>query len=121
MSYVRGIRGAITVDEDSIEQVGEATCELLQAIVNRNNLDVVNIISVFFTVTDDLVADFPAARARQLPGWDLVPMLCAREIGVRGAITRCIRVLLHVNTELRQDQVKHVYLRDAGGLRPDLA
>ena len=120
MSYVRGIRGATTVEEDSAEQVGDATCELLQAIVSRNNLDVVSIISVFFTVTGDLGADFPAAGARQMSGWDLVPMLCAREIEVRGAITRCIRVLLHVNSDLRQDQVKHVYLRGASDLRPDL-
>ena len=77
-NFVRGIRGATTVDEDSTEQVGEATRELLQAIVEENGLLVFNIASVYFTVTGDLSAGFPAAGARQLPGWHLVPLLCAQ-------------------------------------------
>jgi chorismate mutase len=120
-NFVRGIRGATTVDEDSAEQVGEAARELLRVIVEQNQLDVASIASVYFTVTGDLSAGFPAAGARQMPGWDLVPMLCAREMEVTGALAKCIRVLMHVNTTLRQDQIKHVYLRGAVNLRPDLA
>ena len=75
--------------------------------------------SAIFTVTDDLHSTFPAQAARQM-GWSLVPMMCAREIPVPGSLPRTIRVLVHWNTELAQNQIKHIYLRDAVKLRPDL-
>lgn len=117
---IRGIRGAITVDVDAPEHILAATRELLDAILNANpTLRCEDIASAFFTVTDDLRSAYPALAARQM-GWDLVPMMCAREIPVPGGLPRCVRVLLHWNTDLPQDAVHHVYLREAMVLRPDL-
>lgn len=117
---IRGIRGAITVDMDAPEHILAATRELLEAILNANpTLRCEDIASALFTVTDDLHSAYPALAARQM-GWDLVPMMCAREIPVPGGLPRCVRVLLHWNTDLPQDAVHHVYLREAMVLRPDL-
>ncbi len=117
---IRGVRGAITVDVDAPEHILAATRELLDAILNANpTLRREDIASAFFTVTDDLHSAYPALAARQM-GWDLVPMMCAREIPVPGGLPRCIRVLLHWNTDLPQEAVHHVYLREAMVLRPDL-
>lgn len=116
---VRGIRGAITVTENSAEQIQSATKEMLQVIVKENSLSAEDIISAVFTVTPDLNAAFPASSARAF-GWQQVPLLCCTEIPVPGALTRCIRVLLHVNTEKSQQEVHHVYLRNAIQLREDL-
>ncbi len=117
---VRGIRGAITVDMDTPEHILTATRELLEAILNANpDLRCEDIASALFTVTDDLCAAYPALAARQM-GWERVPMMCAREIPVPGSLPRCIRVLLHWNTDLPQEAVRHVYLREAMVLRPDL-
>ncbi|AHF07292.1 chorismate mutase [Desulfitobacterium metallireducens] len=116
---VRGIRGAITVDENSAEQIDKATQEMLQAIIKENSLEVEDIISALFTVTLDLNAAFPAVTARKL-GWKWVPLMCCTEIPVPGALPLCIRVLLHVNTQKSQDEVRHIYLRKAVQLRQDL-
>ena len=117
---VRGIRGAISVDEDASEQVLEATRELLQAILTRNDLaEFDDIVSAVFTTTPDLTSAFPAEAARGL-GMSHVPLLCASEIAVPHGMPRCIRVLLHVNTEQSQEEIVHVYLRDAKRLRPDM-
>ena len=116
----RGIRGATTIDTDNRESVLSATRELLLAILASNpDLKTDDIASALFTVTDDIASVYPALAARQM-GWDLVPMMCAREIPVRGSLPLCIRVLIHWNADKRQDEVKHVYLRDAVQLRPDL-
>ena len=117
---MRGIRGAITVQENTSEAIKEATKELLQKIVEENLLVLEDIVSAIFTVTPDLNADFPASSAREI-GWDRVPLLCATEIPVPGAMERCIRVLIHVNTALGQEEIKHIYLREAVRLRRDLA
>ena len=118
---IRGIRGAITVESDQSEMVLAATRELLDAILQANpDLQMADIASVFFTSTDDLVSVHPALAARQM-GWTSVPMMCAQEIPVPGCLPRCVRVLLHWNTEAGQDSVRHVYLRDAVQLRPDLS
>jgi chorismate mutase len=117
---VRGVRGATVSHADQTEAILAATRELLTAILNANpDLNPEDLTSVFFTMTGDLSATFPAEAARQL-GWEAVPMLCAREIDVPGRLTRCIRVLLHWNTELPQRDVQHVYLGEATVLRPDL-
>lgn len=117
----RGIRGATTVTADEKEQIHSATQELLASILEANPaLQTEDIASAVFTVTDDVAATHPALAARQI-GWDLVPMLCAREIPVPDSMPLCIRVLIHWNTELPQSAVQHVYLRDAVKLRPDLA
>ena len=117
---IRGIRGATTVSADNPELILEATRELLEAILQQNEaMDPENVASALFTVTDDLVSTFPAQGARQM-GWGLVPMLCAREIPVPNSLPRVIRVLVHWNTELKQNEITHVYLREAVKLRPDL-
>lgn len=116
---VRGIRGATTVEANTSEAIAEATRELLRALVERNNLDLQEIASAWFTTTPDLDADFPAYGARQL-GWIGVPLICSREIPVPGALPRVVRALLHYNTDLPQAAMHHVYLRGAVALRKDL-
>lgn len=118
---MHGVRGATTVDEDLAEQIIPATRELLEAILAANaGMQTEDIASVIFTVTEDIAAAFPALAARQM-GWGSVPMMCAREIPVPGSLPRCIRVLLHWNTQIPQCDIRHIYLREAVKLRPDLA
>ena len=117
---IRGIRGATTVTADEPALILQATRELLEEILIENEgMIPEEVASAIFTVTDDLASTFPAQAARQM-GWGLVPMLCAREIPVPNSLPRVIRVLVHWNTDLPQDQITHVYLRDAVKLRPDL-
>ncbi len=115
----RGIRGATTVEANTAEAILDATGELLAAMAEANGLAAEDIASAVFTVTADLDAAFPAQAARQL-GWHQVPLLDAREIPVPGSLPRCVRVLLHWNTSRSQAEIRHVYLRGAAGLRPDL-
>ena len=116
----RGIRGATTIESDTKDNVLSATKELLEAILRVNSdLKTDDIASAIFTVTDDIVSAYPALAARQI-GWTQVPMMCAREIPVEGSLRLCIRVLIHWNTEKPQSEIKHVYLREAVKLRPDL-
>ena len=118
---IRGIRGATTVTADEPDLILQGTRELLEEILAANEgMRPEDVASALFTVTDDLVSTFPAQAARQM-GWGLVPMICAREIPVPGSLRRVIRVLVHWNTELLQNEITHVYLRDAISLRPDLA
>lgn len=119
MNYIRGLRGAVTVEGNTKEAIHQATRELLQEIIDANRLQVEDIASVIFTVTPDLNADFPAYAAREM-GWRHVPLLCAREIDVPEALPQCIRVLMHVNTTKGQEDMVHVYLGGASQLRPDL-
>lgn len=117
---IRGIRGATTVTADEPELILEATRELLEEILAENEgMQTEDIASALFTVTDDLASTFPAQGARQM-GWGLVPMMCAREIPVPGSLPRVIRVLVHWNTDVPQNKITHVYLRNAVKLRPDL-
>jgi len=117
---IRGIRGATTVSADEPDLILEATRELLEAILDANeSMQPEDVGSALFTVTDDLASTFPAQGARQM-GWGLVPMLCAREIPVPDSLPRVIRVLVHWNTEIPQNEITHVYLREAVKLRPDL-
>jgi chorismate mutase len=112
---MRAIRGAITVRENSAEAIAEATTALLTEIAARNGLVPDEVVSVLFSLTSDLNADFPA-RAARATGWD-VPMLDMQEVDVPDALERCLRVLIHVN---RSTPVRHAYLRAAANLRPDL-
>jgi len=116
---VRGIRGAITVEQNHGHEIVSATRELLGALAKANDVAIPDICSVIFSVTNDLNAQFPAVAAREL-GWLYTPLLCTNEIPVPGSLPKCIRVLLHVNTTKRQDEIVHVYLREAKKLRPDL-
>ncbi len=117
---IRGIRGATTVTADEPDLILQATRELLEEILEENNgMRPEDVASAIFTVTDDLASTFPAQGARQM-GWGLVPMLCAREIPVPNSLPRVIRVLVHWNTDVPQEEITHVYLREAVKLRPDL-
>jgi chorismate mutase len=117
---VRGIRGATVAPFDQAEAILAATRELLAAIQAANPaLAPTDIASAIFTVTDDLQSAYPAQAARQL-GWEAVPLMCAREIPVPGSLARCIRVLIHWNTDLPQEAIRPVYLGAAASLRPDL-
>lgn len=117
---VRGLRGAINARENTSASILEATRELLREIIRANSLtDFSEIVSAIFTTSPDLNAAYPAEAAREL-GMHKVPLLCAREIDVPGGMPMCIRILLHLNTEKRQEEIVHVYLRDARKLRPDM-
>ena len=116
---VRAVRGAIQIDRDDRDEVLEATTELLTAVLHRNELVPDDLISVVFTATPDLTSEFPAYAARQMGITD-VPLLCATEIAVPGAMPRVLRLLAHVETDLPRADVRHVYLRGAAGLRTDL-
>lgn len=117
---MRAVRGATTVESDDPELVVSATRELLTTIAERNEIANDQVISAIFTVTPDITSEFPARAAREL-GWVDVPLLCAMEIPTAGGLARCIRVLLHVETELPRSALRHIYLRDAKELRPDLS
>jgi chorismate mutase len=114
----RGIRGATTVEANKREAILEATTELLAAMVKANDIKPEDVASAFFTTTPDLNAEFPALAARRL-GWNQVPLLCGHEMAVPGSLAMCLRILVHVNTDKRADQIVHVYLRGARVLRPD--
>jgi chorismate mutase len=116
---VRGIRGAIDVPENTEAAIQAATQKLLLRMLDANQLTPERIISVFLTATVDIDASYPAAAARKL-GWVDVPLLDAQEIEVQGGMKRVIRVLMHVETDLRRKQVHHVYLGSAASLRPDI-
>jgi chorismate mutase len=115
----RGIRGATTVAADTAADILAATRELLTHIVAANGVAVEEVASAFFTATHDLTAAFPAQAARDL-GWQHVALLDAQEVPVPGSLPRCIRVLVHWNTEIPQAAVRHVYLHGAAALRPDV-
>ena len=114
----RGVRGATTVEEDSPEAILRATRELLAFMIRLNNIDSADVGSAFFTTTFDVVSQYPALAARQL-GWMDVPLLCGHEMDLPGGLPRCIRVLVHWNTDTPQADIQHVYLNGAQGLRPD--
>lgn len=114
----RGVRGATTTPDDSRRSVLLATGELLLILVQQNDIDPDDLASVIFTTTTDLTSEYPALAARKL-GWLDVPLLCGHEMAVPHGLPRCIRVLLHWNTFKAANQIEHVYIRGAEGLRPD--
>jgi chorismate mutase len=116
---VRGLRGATTIEKDTVEQITERSQELMRQIMERNDLNEEDIVSVLFTATADVTSTFPATAIREI-GFGAVPLLCAAEIPVPGAKPLCIRVLLHVYTARSKDEIHHVYLHGAQGLRDDL-
>ena len=120
MSQVRAIRGATQLEANTAAAMEAATKELLLEILAQNQLTPADLISVFLTVTPDLNAAFPAAYAREV-GFQSVPLLCAVEIDVPGALARVLRVMIHCNTEQNSDQISHIYLHGAKALRRDIA
>jgi len=118
---VRGIRGAITVDVNEENPILDATIQLLNEIVASNRIVPEDICSVLVTVTQDLDATFPARAIRQMAGWELVPLMCSLEVPVKGSLEKCIRLMVLVNTDASQSDIRHVYLNGAQVLRPDLS
>ena len=114
----RGIRAATTTPANTAEEILEATTEMLRMVVRLNDLDPADIASVIFTTTPDLTATFPAIAARAI-GWTEVPLMCAHEMDVPGALKQAVRVLIHVNTTKSAAEIKHVYLKGAVQLRPE--
>lgn len=119
MTNVRALRGATTVTGNEPEAIINATAELLREMLTRNDIGADALISVVFTATRDLTADFPAAAARAI-GISDVPLLCAQEIAVPDALPRCVRVLMHIATSRPRGELRHVYLNEARRLRSDL-
>jgi len=117
---VRAIRGATTLERDEREHLHERTQELVEGIVQGNGLSVDDVISVYFTCTPDIVSDFPAAAARQM-GFGAVPLMCAQEMAVPGALPLVVRVMMLTETDRPRDLIAHVYLHEAVSLRRDLA
>lgn len=117
---VRAVRGAIQVDADERDQILAATTELVTEVMRRNGLTTDDVISVIFTATPDLTAEFPALAARKL-GFHEVPLLCATELNVPHALPRVIRLMAHIETDRPRSKVQHVYLRGATALRLDIA
>jgi chorismate mutase len=115
----RALRGATTVDKDTPEQIASRIQELLGEVMARNGLVEEDVVSIIFTTTPDVTSAFPATGARDV-GFGAVPLLCASEIAVAGGTPRCMRVLLHINTTRSRDDLRHVYLHGAQGLRDDL-
>lgn len=117
----RGVRGAITLSSNTRDEIMDATEELLRAMTSANGIEGEDIGAVYFTVTADLDAEFPAAAARERLDWRFVPLINSTEIAVPGSMAKCIRVLMLWNTTTTQQEVAHIYLRDAVKLRSDIA
>lgn len=114
----RGIRGATTVESNTSEEILKATRQLLALMIRQNGIEADDVASAIFSTTTDLDGEFPALAARQL-GWLNVALMCVHELDVPGSLRHCIRVLLHWNTDKKADELVHVYIKDAAGLRPD--
>jgi len=117
---IRAIRGATQLDRDDRDHLLVSVEELIREILEQNDIDTDKLVSMIFTATPDLHSEFPALAARQLGIGD-VPLLCAQEIDVDGAMPRVIRVMVHIESDLPRDEIRHVYLRGAAALRRDLA
>ncbi len=117
---VVAIRGATQLKSDDADEMAAAVTELLTEIFDRNSLSKDDLVSIFFTSTEDLTSDFPAAAARKLDLGD-IPLMCAREIPVAGSLPRVVRVMVHAYSELNHAQAKHLYMRGAEVLRKDIA
>ena len=116
----RGVRGATTIEANTSEDILETTTDLLEALIRLNQIDPTEVVSAVFTTTPELNAAFPALAARKL-GWTEVPLLCAHEMDVPGALRGVIRILLHINTPRTTAEIRHIYLREARALRPEWA
>ncbi len=116
----RGVRGATTVEANTRDEILMNTRQLLALMIRANGIEPEDVASAMFSVTADLNAEFPALAARQL-GWLDVPLLCTYEVDVPGSLRRCIRVMIHWNTDVPQHEIRHVYIKEATRLRPDLS
>jgi len=116
---VRALRGATTIEKNLHKDIVYETKNLLSEIVQANSISKDDIISVIFSTTRDINAAFPAVAAREM-GWTDIPLMCTNEMEVPGSLEKCIRVLMHINTDKSNSQLKHIYLKEAKKLRPDL-
>ncbi len=116
----RGVRGATTADSNSRDDILTATRQLLALMIHINEISPGDVASAIFSTTEGLDAEFPALAARQL-GWLDVPLICTHEVNVPGSLVRCVRILLHWNTDKQQNEITHVYTKEASRLRPDLS
>jgi chorismate mutase len=117
---LRGVRGAITIEENIESEIVKATERLMHEVILTNDIEAENVASVFISVTEDIDAAFPAKALRNLEGWTHVPVMCMREIPVVNSLKHCIRAMVHINTDKTQTEINHVYLENAVSLRPDL-
>ncbi|MBM7651439.1 chorismate mutase [Neobacillus cucumis] len=117
---IRGLRGATTVNSNSEEEILTATEELFAKLIEVNQIEPDSVASVFVSTTEDIDAVFPAKVLRKFPGWTYVPVMCMREMPVPNSLKLCVRVMMHVNTSVPQEEIIHVYLNGAEVLRPDL-
>ncbi|SOC20050.1 chorismate mutase [Ureibacillus xyleni] len=117
---IRGVRGATTVEEDQPELIYNEITRLVLQIVEENKIQPEDIASVVISTTPDITSAFPAKAVRSIEGWQYVPTMCTHEMNVPGALPLCIRVLMHVNTQVHQKDIQHIYLNNAVSLRPDL-
>ncbi len=117
---LRAVRGAVQLDVDERVHLVSSVAELVKAVLDENGLAPDDLVSVLFTATPDIHSEFPALAARQT-GLGAVPLLCAQELDIDGAMPRVVRLLAHVETDRPRDEIKHVYLRGAAALRRDLA
>jgi len=118
---IRGVRGATTILENAEKEIIGKTEELLQNMIEANNIVADDVAQVLISVTADITACFPAKALRNLEGWDYVPVMCTKEIAVPNSLPSCVRIMMTVNTEVSQKDIRHIYLHEAVSLRPDLA
>ncbi|MGF6948633.1 chorismate mutase [Neobacillus sp. B4I6] len=118
---IRGMRGAITVNQNTEEAIITATEELLEKIIEKNHIQPELVASVFISTTEDINAVFPAKALRKFEGWTYVPVMCMQEMPVPNSLKMCVRIMMHVNTTQSQEEINHVYLKGAKVLRPDLS
>ncbi|WP_312096835.1 chorismate mutase [Niallia sp.] len=118
---IRGVRGAITVENNEEIEILTATESLVNEMIKSNKIKASDVASVFISITDDINAAFPAKVIRSQEDWTYVPVMCMKEIAVPNSLEKCIRIMMHWNTEISQDEIQHIYLEKAIQLRPDLA
>lgn len=118
---IRGIRGATTVEQDTEQEILEKTQQLLEKIIEENQTKPADVVQILLSATPDLHSVFPAKAVRRLSGWQYVPVTCMQEMDVNGGLKKCIRVMMTVQTDTPQDEIRHVYLEKAVVLRPDLS
>lgn len=117
---LRGIRGATTVKDNTSEEIKSAVLEMVNEILSANNINTKDIACTTFTMTKDLNCAYPAKFAREIDGFEKVPLMCYQELDIQNSLKKCIRVLILVNTDKFQEEIKHIYLNEAKKLRPDL-
>ena len=118
--FSRGVRGAITIQDNTKEEIKNAVIELLDKMIKENGIDIKDIAFAIFTLTNDINADFPAKYARLNCGFNNVPMMCYHELNVENSLKKCLRILLNINTNKTQNEIKHIYLKGAKILREDI-